>query len=213
MYNYIVICMRLKKIKDSDKIVRESKYFIDNPSVNKNNWNKVFGNDSPIEIEIGMGKGDFIISKALNNPNINYIGIEKYDSVLVYAKRKLDNIEIPNLRIINIDAVNLLDIFGEEISKIYLNFSDPWPKKRHTKRRLTYETFLSIYDKVFVNKNVNIEMKTDNDDLFEYSLESFKEHGYKIGKIDRNIDDFYKTEYEKKFMEKGKNINFVSVNN
>ena len=106
-----------------------------------------------------------------------------------------------------------MDVFGEELSKIYLNFSDPWPKKRHAKRRLTHDKFLSIYDKVFVNKNVNIEMKTDNDDLFEYSLDSFKEHGYNIDKINRNIDDKYKTEYEKKFMEKGKNINFVSISN
>lgn len=203
--------MRLKKIKDSDKIVRECKNFIDNPENYKNNWNKVFNNDNPIEIEIGMGKGDFLISKALDSPNINYIGIEKYDSVLVYVKRKLDELNIENLRIINIDASNLLDVFGKEISKIYLNFSDPWPKKRHAKRRLTYKTFLTIYDQVFVNKSVNIEMKTDNDDLFEYSLESFKEHGYKLNKLDRNIDDKYKTEYEKKFMEKGKNINFVSV--
>ena len=203
--------MRLKKIKNSDKIVRECKYFVDNPSKYKNKWNEVFENSNNIEIEIGMGKGDFLINKALDNPNINYIGIEKYDSVLVYVKRKLDELNSNNLRIINIDAINLLDVFGEEISKIYLNFSDPWPKKRHTKRRLTYEAFLSIYDKVFVNKSVNIEMKTDNDDLFEYSLESFKEHGYKVNKIDRNIDDKYKTEYEKKFMEKGKNINFVSI--
>ncbi len=203
--------MRLKKIKDSDKIVRKCKNFIDNPEKYKNNWNKVFNNTNPIEIEIGMGKGDFLISKALNNPNINYIGIEKYDSVLVYAKRKLDELNLDNLKIINIDASNLLDVFGKEISKIYLNFSDPWPKKRHAKRRLTYETFLNIYDQVFVNENVNIEMKTDNDDLFEYSIESFKEHGYLINKIDRDIDDIYKTEYEKKFIEKGKNINFVSV--
>lgn len=205
--------MRLKKIKNSDKIIRECKNFIDNPSEYKNRWNEVFGNSNPIEVEIGMGKGDFLISKALDNPDINYIGIEKYDSVLVYAKRKLDNTNLDNLTIINIDAVNLLDVFGEEISKIYLNFSDPWPKKRHAKRRLTYKTFLSIYDKVFVNKSVNIEMKTDNDDLFEYSLESFKEHGYIITKIDRNINDIYKTEYEKKFIEKGKNINFVSIHN
>lgn len=203
--------MRLKKIKNSDKIVRECKYFVDNPSKYKNKWNEVFENSNNIEIEIGMGKGDFLINKALDNPNINYIGIEKYDSVLVYVKRKLDELDISNLRIINIDAVNLLDVFGQEISKIYLNFSDPWPKKRHAKRRLTYEKFLTIYDQVFVNKSVNIEMKTDNDDLFEYSLESFKEHGYKVNKIDRNIDDKYKTEYEKKFMEKGKNINFVSI--
>lgn len=203
--------MRLKKIKNSDKIVRECKYFVDNPSKYKNKWNEVFENSNNIEIEIGMGKGDFLINKALDNPNINYIGIEKYDSVLVYVKRKLDELNINNLRIINIDAVNLLDVFGEEISKIYLNFSDPWPKKRHAKRRLTHEKFLTIYDQVFVNKSVNIEMKTDNDDLFEYSLESFKEHGYKVNKIDRNIDDKYKTEYEKKFMEKGKNINFVSI--
>ena len=112
--------MRLKKIKDSDKIVRECKNFIDNPKNYKNNWNKVFNNDNPIEIEIGMGKGDFLISKALDSPNINYIGIEKYDSVLVYVKRKLDELNIENLRIINIDASNLLAVPIEDINLIFL---------------------------------------------------------------------------------------------
>ena len=164
--------MRLKKIKNSDLIIRDCKNFIDNPCDLKGKWNTEFNNNNDIEIEIGMGKGDFLIHKALDNPNINYIGIEKYDSILVYVKRKLDDIKLDNLRIINIDAVNLCDVFSNEVSKIYLNFSDPWPKKRHTKRRLTYKKFLDIYSKIFKNDFV-IELKTDNDDFFEYCCRLF----------------------------------------
>ena len=202
--------MRLKHIKDADKIIAKSSYLVSNPFEYKNNWNKLFGNDNPIEIEIGTGKGKFIISKAIDNPNINYIGIEKYDTPLVGAVKKLNDIDIGNLKLICMDANRIEEIFGKEISKIYLNFSDPWPKKRHTKRRLSSSLFLSKYDSIFKDKK-QIEMKTDNDDLYEYSLLSFEENGYKIVKTDTNYLDKYTTEYEDKFISLGKNINYIYV--
>ena len=129
--------MRLKHIKNAEEIISKSKYLEQNPRDNKGNWNKVFNNDNNIEIEKGMGKGKFIIEKAIQNPNVNFIGIEKYDSPLVSAVKKLEELELNNLRLVCIDALGIEEIFDHEIDKIYLNFSDPWPKKRHVKRRLT----------------------------------------------------------------------------
>lgn len=202
--------MRLKHIKDADKIISKSPYYVDNPQMYFCKWKELFGNENPIEIEIGTGKGSFIISKAINNPNVNYIGIEKYDSPLVSAVKKLEEVDIPNLKILCFDAFNIEDIFNREIDKIYLTFSDPWPKKRHAKRRLTSNVFLKKYDSLFKNDCL-IELKTDNDEFFEYSVESLKEYGYEIISLDRNFDDIFKTEYEIKFKSKGKNINHVIV--
>ena len=202
--------MRLKHIKNADIIVGNSSYSINNPLDYKGRWKELFDNDNPIEIEIGTGKGKFIISKAIDNKNINYIGIEKYDSPLVGAIKKLEGIDIPNLKLVCFDAIKIDELFDHEISKIYLNFSDPWPKKRHAKRRLTSENFLNKYENLFV-KEKNIELKTDNDDLFDYSLLSFEENGYVIKEINRNIFDKYTTEYEDKFIGLGKNINYVHV--
>lgn len=202
--------MRLKHIKDADKIINKSNYIISNPEEYKGKWNKLFNNDNNIEIEIGTGKGKFIIEKALQNPNINYIGIEKYDSPLVSAVKKLEELEINNLRLICYDAFEIENIFDKEIYKIYLNFSDPWPKKRHTKRRLTADRFLQKYDLVFKDKK-RIEMKTDNDDLFLYSCESLVQYGYEVIEKDTNHISDITTEYEDKFMSIGKNINYISV--
>lgn len=202
--------MRLKHIKNADLIVGNSKYTINNPKDYKGHWKEVFGNDNPIEIEIGTGKGKFIISKALDNENVNYIGIEKYDSPLVGAVKKLEDKELSNLKLICFDAINIGDIFDHEIKKIYLNFSDPWPKKKHAKRRLTSSIFLEKYSSIFDGKE-DIELKTDNDDLFDYSLISFEENNYEIKDINRNIFDKYTTEYEDKFIGLGKNINYVHV--
>ena len=157
-----------------------------------------------------MGKGKFIIEKAIQNPNINYIGIEKYDSPLVSAVKKLEELEINNLKLICIDALGIEEVFDHEIDKIYLNFSDPWPKKRHAKRRLTSSIFLNKYENLFKNEK-HIEMKTDNDDLYDYSCESFIENGYDIVKTDTNYLDTIRTEYEDKFISLGKNINYISV--
>lgn len=202
--------MRLKHIKDADKIIKKSNYIIENPEEYKGKWNKLFNNDNNIEIEIGTGKGKFIIEKALQNSNINFIGIEKYDSPLVSAVKKLEELDINNLRLICYDAFAIDNIFDKEISKIYLNFSDPWPKKRHTKRRLTSSRFLEKYDLIFKDTKM-IEMKTDNDDLFDYSCESFSEYGYKIVSKDTNHISDITTEYEDKFRSIGKNINYISV--
>lgn len=202
--------MRLKHIKDADKIINASSYLVKNPNDYKGKWNELFKNDNNIEIEIGTGKGKFIISKAINNPNINYIGIEKYDSPLVSAVKKLNDIDVPNLKLLCFDASNICDIFDHEIDKIYLNFSDPWPKKKHAKRRLSSSNFLEKYDLLFKNEK-RIQMKTDNDDLFSYSVESFIENGYEIIEKNTNYFDTFTTEYEDKFIGLGKNINYVSV--
>lgn len=202
--------MRLKHIKNADVIVSSSKYTINNPIDYKGKWKSIFNNSNDIEIEIGCGKGKFIISKAILNPNINYIAIEKYDTPLVSLVKKLNELELTNLKVVCFDAYNINDIFDEEITKIYLNFSDPWPKKRHEKRRLSSKVFLDKYDKIFIDKK-NIEMKTDNDDLYEYSLESFINNGYNVLKTDTNYIDTCTTEYEDKFIAVNKNINYIHV--
>lgn len=202
--------MRLKHIKDADIIVNSSIYTVKDAEKYKGKWKELFQNNNDIEIEIGSGRGKFIIDKALQNKNINYIGIEKYDSALVKAVKRLEEIDINNLKLIVYDASSIENLFEKEINKIYLNFSDPWPKKRHAKRRLTSKVFLEKYDKLFTDKKV-IEMKTDNDDLFDYSLISFEEYGYKIIDINRNHISDITTEYEDKFTKKGKNINYVKV--
>ena len=202
--------MRLKHIKNAEEIISKSEYIVNNPIDYFGKWNSLFKNNNKIEIEIGTGRGKFIINKAILNPNINYIGIEKYDSPLVNAVKILNNKNLNNLKLVCFDAYNINELFNHEIDKIYLNFSDPWPKKRHIKRRLTSTEFLSKYDSLFKDEKV-IEMKTDNDDLYEYSLTSFEENGYEIKKTDTNYKDEVTTEYEDKFINLGKNINYVYV--
>ena len=202
--------MRLKNLKNAKDILKTGKYFIENPGLLKGSWNKIFKNNNPIYIEIGMGKGDFIINNALQFPNINFIGIEKYDSVIARAIQKSNDLEIDNLRLIRIDALNIDEMFDKEVEKIYLNFSDPWPKERHTKRRLTSPIFLNKYSKIFKDDNI-IEMKTDNVDLFNYSKEMLEINGYKINYFTNDLhkENIFNimTEYEKKFKEKNIKIN------
>lgn len=205
--------MRLRNIKGARFIVDESNYVIHDYKKYKGCYNKIFKNDNNIEIEIGCGKGNFIINKALQNPNINYIGIEKYDSILIRALEKIEN-EIPNLRFIKMDATEIEEVFDKEVSKIYLNFSDPWPKERHYKRRLSSDVFLKRYDSLF-KFDKNIIMKTDNRKLFEYSIKSFTDYGYKIEEIslDLHNDDIdnIETEYEHKFSSLGQVIYMINV--
>ena len=202
--------MRLKNVKGANDIIVKGVYYVDNPFMYKGKWNQYFDNDNPIYIEIGMGKGDFIIENAKRYPNINFIGIEKYDSVIVRAIQKSNELELNNLKIIRIDANKLEDIFDREIDTIYLNFSDPWPKDRHAKRRLTSRVFLDIYDKLFKDRS-RIIMKTDNINLFNYSLDSLTDYGYEIIYKTNNLDslsmDNIMTEYETKFYNKGIKIN------
>lgn len=207
--------MRLRNVKGAKEIIDNSSYIIKNPIDYKGDYQKIFENNNPIHIEIGMGKGDFIIENAKKYPNINFIGIEKFDSVIVRAVQKLENEEIPNLKLIKIDANEIDDIFDKEISVIYLNFSDPWPKARHAKRRLSSEIFLNKYDSVFIDKK-RIIMKTDNRKLFEYSIKSFTDYGYKIEDISLNLyeDDIKNnvpTEYETRFHNRGCLIYKVDV--
>lgn len=207
--------MRLRNVKGAKEIIDNSPYIIKNPNDYRGNYQKVFENNNPIHIEIGMGKGDFIIENAKKYPNINFIGIEKFDSVIVRAVQKLENEEIPNLKLIKIDANEIDDVFDKEISVIYLNFSDPWPKARHAKRRLSSEIFLNKYDSVFIDKK-RIIMKTDNRKLFEYSIKSFTDYGYKIEDISLNLyeDDIKNnvpTEYETRFHNRGCLIYKVDV--
>lgn len=206
--------MRLRNVKNKEAILKSSPFLITNPEKYFGNWSKEFNNDNPIEIEVGMGKGNFIIQKAIENPNINFIGIEKHDSVIVRALEKIPS-DLKNLRIIMIDAINIDNTFHKEVSKMYLNFSDPWPKKRHSNRRLTSKMFLSKYDNIF-NKSKVICQKTDNKELLEYSIVSFSEFGYTIKEIsldlhNSDISNNIMTEYEKKFSDKGNPIYYIYV--
>lgn len=202
--------MRLRNNKNAKGILEESNYVIKEPENYKGKWNKVFNNDNPIRIEIGCGKGNFIIENALTYPDINFIGIEMYDTVLMYAVNKIDK-DIPNLKFIRMDARLIEDVFDKEIDLIYLNFSDPWPKNRNAKRRLTHERFLSRYDSIFKGEKT-IFMKTDNTGLFEFSIESLSCYGYSLKNIsldlaNSNFEGNIMTEYEKKFTEQGIKIN------
>lgn len=207
--------MRQRNVKNKKEIINNSKFIILNPCDYKGKWQKLFNNNNPIYIEIGMGKGDFILENAIRYPNINFIGIEKFDSIIALAIKKIEENELTNLKLIRMDALNILDVFDKEIDKIYLNFSDPWPKERHAKRRLTSNVFLEKYDLIFQNNSV-IEMKTDNRGLFEYSLISFNNSGYIIDEISLDLHHSDKennimTEYEKKFSQKNNCIYYVKV--
>lgn len=207
--------MRLKHVKGANEIIQKGTYFIDNPEEYKGKWTQVFQNNNPIYIEIGMGKGDFIIQNAIQYPNINFIGIEKYDSVIVRAIQKSNDLQLENLKLIRMDARFITNIFEKEIDRIYLNFSDPWPKDRHAKRRLTSPIFLEKYDSIFKNRG-HITMKTDNNNLFEYSLESLVHFGYEIISQTRDlykedISDNIPTEYETKFVKLGTKINRLTA--
>ncbi len=206
--------MRLRNLKNKDDLIRDCMYLVYEPEKYKGNWSKVFKNDHPIHIEIGMGKGTFIKEMAHAFPDINFIGIEKFDGVVARAINNINEDVPSNLRIIKTDAINVKDIFDKEIDTIYLNFSDPWPKNRHAKRRLTSSFFLSIYDSVFSGKP-HIIQKTDNIGLFASSIVSLSEYGYTIHKcsLDLHNEDMenYQTEYEKKFSEKGQKINYLDA--
>ena len=206
--------MRLKNIKGASEKVLNGRYIINDPKDYKGKWKELFKNDNPIHIEIGMGKGKFILEHAISNPNINYIGIEMYDSVILRAVEKTNELELNNLYLVRIDATLIEEIFDKEIDLIYLNFSDPWPKDRHAKRRLTSPRFLARYDKIF-RGNYNIIMKTDNLPLFEYSVESLKEYGYNINYLTNDLhsekDNIITTEYEDKFTSKGMKINYFEA--
>lgn len=204
--------MRLRnKPWAKEKIEQHPQYIVANPEFYKGKWDEVFNNNQPLHIEVGTGKGRFITEMAKANPNINYIGIEKYDSVIVLALDLLIEADLPNLRLLNINANDLGKYFEKsDVDRVYLNFSDPWPKVRHEKRRLTYKDYLKLYEDILVDKG-EIHFKTDNQGLFEYSLKSFSEYGLLLTflSLDLHKSDFegnIMTEYEQKFSEMGNRI-------
>ncbi len=203
--------MRLRNVKNKEEIMNNSKYLVKNYFDYKGKWSELFGNNNPIYIEIGMGKGKFIIENAVMYPDINFIGIEKFDSVICKGLQKIPD-GLNNLIMIRADALDIDNIFDKEIDRIYLNFSDPWPKNRHHLRRLSSKVFLNKYDSLFKN-DASIFMRTDNRGLFQYSLVSFSENGYILRdlSLDLHKDDMplITTEYEDKFSNLDMPIYFV----
>ena len=206
--------MRLRNVKGSRETIAANDFVIKDETEMKGKWHELFGNDNPIHIEIGMGKGQFIIELAKRNPDINYLGIEKYSSVLVRAIEKREQeLDLNNLYFIRMDAEYITDVFDkDEIDRIYLNFSDPWPKDRHAKRRLPSREFLARYDQ-FLVKGGRLEFKTDNKELFDFALEELEPAGWKAEAVTRDLHHDEKlcagnimTEYEEKFSAQGNPI-------
>ena len=207
--------MRLRNITGSREVIAESPYVVPEDTLEAcpGTWHEIFGNDHPIHIEIGMGKGRFLNTLAKQNPQINYVGIEKYSSVLLRAIQKMEEDELPNLKFIRMDAEDIDKVFGKgEVDRIYLNFSDPWPKARHAKRRLTSREFLARYEQILADDGV-VEFKTDNKGLFEFSLEEVEAAGWKLlaHTFDLHnqaemMEGNVMTEYEDKFSSMGNPI-------
>ncbi|MBQ9124198.1 MAG: tRNA (guanosine(46)-N7)-methyltransferase TrmB [Acholeplasmatales bacterium] len=204
--------MRLRKVKNATERLKinNNSYFIEKPDCYKGKWNELFGNNNPIHIEIGCGKGQFMSTLAKENPDINYIAIEKYDSVLLRFLEKIIDDNIPNLKLTVLDAAAITNYFNNaEVDRIYLNFSDPWSKTAHAKRRLTSKSFLEQY-KIILNDKGEIFQKTDNRKLFEFSLESFNAEGFKLSNISLDLHKDYEkypnnitTEFEDKWSKLG----------
>lgn len=197
--------MRIRNVKNKEEILDNCSFLLSNPKEYKGKFKELFNNDNPIYVEIGMGKGRFIYQNAKKYKDINFIGIERFDSIMAKAILKMEKLD--NLILIKYDANLIDDLFDHEIDKIYLNFSDPWPKNRHENRRLTSKLFLEKYKNIFKDKE-RIEVRTDNRDFFLYSVESLGDMGYLLNDVSFNYQspDLIMTEYESKFRGKGANI-------
>lgn len=209
--------MRVRNRKGAPELLANNpQYVILNPEECKGKWEEIFGNDNPIHVEVGSGKGRFVTGMAAQNPDINYIGIDIQLTVLSYALDRVLEAGLPNIKLLQVDGSSLTNYFSPaEIDRLYLNFSDPWPKKRHEKRRLTYKSFLDTYKEILPDKG-EIHFKTDNRGLFEYSLASFSQYGMVLNQVwlDLHASDFegnVMTEYEEKFSKKGQIIYRVEV--
>lgn len=208
--------MEYIKIKNADKIVKNCPYVVNNPKEYKGKWNTIFKNKNPIYLELGMGRGDFIIDMAKTYPNINFIGLEAIDSQMVRAVENLTNKNLPNLKLINCNAEEVDNIFQKEIDTIYLTFCDPWPKKIDEKKRFTHVNFLKKYDKIF-KKQKHIILKTDNKGFFAYSLESLSNYWYTFKRVsldlhhDENPIPNIMTNYEKQYFKEGRPIYYVDA--
>ena len=204
--------MRLRNIPGADEAILNSEYCIKEPESKKGNWQSVFSSTQPLHIEIGMGKGRFIMDMAAAHPDINYLGIERYSSVLLRALQKMEETPMPNLRFICMDAADVTEVFAkDEVSRIYLNFSDPWPKDRHARRRLTSVQFLNRYVN-FLAADGGLTFKTDNRPLFDFSLEQVELAGWEMVNytFDLHHSEYAEgnvmTEYEEKFSAMGNPI-------
>lgn len=205
--------MRLRNIPGARDTIAGSPLVIHEPEKVKGSWNEVFGNNNPVRIEIGMGKGKFLHELAGKNPGINYVGIEKYSSVLLRALQKMEEEPLPNLLFIRMEAEEITEVFAPgEVDRIYLNFSDPWPKDRHAKRRLPSKEFLARYDRI-LRKDGMLEFKTDNKELFCFALEQLSVAGWEAVRVtydlhhDRDLmENNVMTEYEERFSSKGNPI-------
>ena len=203
--------MRLRNITGCREMIGESEFVVHEPETMKGKWKEAFGNDHPVYVEIGMGKGRFLMDMARLYPEINFIGIEKYSSVLLRAVQKLEEEELPNVRLIRMDAEDLENVFAQgELDRISLNFSDPWPPNRQRKRRLTWRAYLEVYDEI-LRQQGDLCFKTDNQRFFEWSLQEICQFGWLIQNIslDLHNSDFegnVMTEYEEKFSAEGYRI-------
>ena len=205
--------MRLRNITGSREVIAENEYVVHDYKEHRGKWSEIFGNDNPIRIEIGMGKGRFIMDQARVNPDVNFVGIEKYSSVLLRALQKMEEDPLPNVMFIRMDAEEITEVFGEgEVDRIYLNFSDPWPKDRHAKRRLPSRAFLERYD-VILKKDGVLEFKTDNVDLFAFAEQELEESKWSEVAVTYDLhndpvmnEGNIMTEYEEKFSSKGNPI-------
>ena len=208
--------MKYNIVKNANDILENSSYLIKKPENYKNKWNSVFNNNNPICLELGMGRGSFIIQMAIAHPNINYIGLELDKSQTATAINNLRNLKLNNLRFICSDAKNIVDYFGKEIKTIYLTFSEPWPKKQDERKRFTHESYLRIYDRIF-KKDKHIILKTDNKILFASALESLSNYWYVFDKIsldlhkdERKIENIM-TDFEKQYYKEHRQIYYLDA--
>ena len=208
--------MEYNVVKNASSILSSSKYYVSNPTKYKGKWIDFFGNHNPIHLELGTGRGEFIINMAKKYPNINFIGLELNESQIATAAKKLERENIRNLKLIKDDARNIINIFGKEINTIYLTFSEPWPKKRDEKNRFTHESYLKLYDRIF-KKDKHIILKTDNKGLFAYSLETLSNYWYVFNTVsldlhndERNIPNLM-TDFEKQYFKEKRPIYYLDA--
>lgn len=210
--------MEYNKIKNAGVIIDKSSYVVKNPENYKNKWNTLFGNNNPICLELGMGRGSFIIDMAIKHPNINYVGLELNDSQIATALEKLERLNLKNLKLIWGDANNIINFFGKEINTIYLTFSEPWPKKQDEKKRFTDISYLKAYDRIF-KKNKHIILKTDNKILFASAIESLSDYWYIFNKVSLDLhnderkieDEEIMTDFEKQYVKENRPIYYLDA--
>ena len=208
--------MRYNVVKNASEIIDDSKILVRNPENYIGNWSSVFGNSNPIMLELGMGRGSFIIGMAMKYPNLNFIGLELDKNQIAYALKQANNYKLNNLRMIHANANDLANIFKKDINTIYLTFSEPWPKKQDERKRFTHESYLRIYDRVF-KKDKHIILKTDNKILFSSSLESLSKYWYTFNRVsmdlhndERKIDNVM-TDFEKQYFKEHRQIYYVDA--